>query len=107
MVLLFNLVMLIFGFLSELKIISRPIGFIFGTIAFTYSFYIIYSEFVGSNITNLILFLFLLIIWFFYGIAFLFPYVTKNTMYNFLDIISKNFYGLFIYYNILKAANFI
>lgn len=102
-----NLVMLIFGFLSELKIISRPIGFTFGTIAFAYSFYIIYSEFVGSNITNLILFLFLLIIWFFYGIAFLFPYVTKNTMYNFLDIISKNFYGLFIYYNILKAANFI
>jgi len=31
-----------------------------------------------------------------YGIAALFKNVIKNTMYNILDIFSKNFYGLFI-----------
>ena len=31
-----------------------------------------------------------------YGIAALFQNVAKNTMYNILDMFSKNFYGLFI-----------
>ena len=28
----------------------------------------------------------------------------KNTSYNILDIIAKNFYGLFIYYRIVKIS---
>lgn len=99
-----NLLMLLFGFLAELKVISRVLGFVLGTIAFCYSFYIIYSGFVGTNIISQYLFYFIFIVWFLYGVAFLFPYVKKNIMYNFLDILSKNFYGLFIYYTILKTS---
>jgi hypothetical protein len=99
--------MLLFGFLTEIKKIPRNIGFIFGTLAFFYSFYVIYYNFVGSNMINQCLFFFILIIWFLYGVAFLFSYVTKNTIYNILDIVSKNFYGLFIYYNILQTANYV
>jgi bacteriorhodopsin len=102
-----NMFMLLFGFLAEINIISRINGFIFGTIAFLYTFYIIYSEFVENNSTNKTLFFTMFTIWSFYGIAYLFPYITKNVMYNYLDIIAKNFYGFFIYYHILKAANYI
>lgn len=102
-----NFFMLLSGFLAEVKKISRSNGFILGTIALFYTFYIIYTEFVGDNLINLYLFSFMLFVWFIYGIAFLFPYVKKNTFYNFLDIFSKNFYGLFIFYIILKTANYI
>ena len=81
-----NFLMLLFGFLAEIKIISRVIGFLFGTSAFAYSFYLIYDEFVGDNIINKGLFYFMFIVWGLYGVAFLFPYVTKNISYNFLDI---------------------
>ena len=101
-----NFLMLLFGFLAEIKIISRVVGFLLGTSAFAYSFYLIYDEFVGENIINKGLFYFMFIVWGLYGVAFLFPYVTKNISYNFLDIISKNFYGLFLYYIILKTSNY-
>ena len=101
-----NFLMLLFGFLAEIKIISRVIGFLFGTSAFAYSFYLIYDEFVGDNIINKGLFYFMFIVWGLYGVAFLFPYISKNIYYNFLDIISKNFYGLFLYYIILKTSNY-
>ena len=102
-----NFFMLLAGFLGERNIISRINGFIFGTIAFIYSFYIIYIEFVGKNTINNILFFTMFSIWSLYGIAYLFPYVSKNTMYNILDIFSKNFYGLFIYFIILKKSNYL
>ena len=106
-VLFSNLFMLLFGFLAEIKKISRFSGFVLGTIAFLYSFYTIYDNFVEDLLLNKILFWFMFTVWFFYGIAFLYPYVIKNISYNFLDIFSKNFYGLFIYFIILKTANYI
>ena len=39
-------------------------------------------------------------LWIFYGVAAMLPDVPKNICYNTLDIFSKNFYGLFIYYKI-------
>ena len=99
-----NVFMLLFGFLAEINIITRTNGLIFGTLAFLYTFYVIYSEFVDNNNTNKILFYTMFTIWALYGVAYMFPYITKNTMYNYLDVISKNFYGLFIYYFIVKSS---
>ena len=99
-----NVFMLLFGFLAEINIITRTNGFIFGTLAFLYTFYVIYSEFVDNNNTNKTLFYTMFTIWSLYGVAYLFPYITKNTMYNYLDVLSKNFYGLFIYYFIVKSS---
>ena len=49
--------------------------------------------------------MFLISIWSLYGVAAVLPTIPKNLSYNVLDIISKNFYGLFIYYKILEAVN--
>lgn len=96
-----NFGMLLFGFLAEIRYLPRILGFVLGTIGFLYSFYTIYHEFVGTEYWNQVLFYFMFFIWALYGVAFLFPYVIKNVSYNYLDIFSKNFYGLFLYYIIL------
>ena len=31
---------------------------------------------------------------------------TKNISYNLLDIVSKNFYGLFIYYKVIQQSKY-
>ena len=41
--------------------------------------------------------MFLIGIWSLYGVAALLKIREKNTMYNMLDVVSKNFYGLLIY----------
>lgn len=99
-----NVFMLLFGFLAEINIITRTNGLIFGSLAFLYTFYVIYSEFVDNNNTNKILFYTMFTIWSLYGVAYMFPYITKNTVYNYLDVVSKNFYGLFIYYFIRQSS---
>ena len=102
-----NFIMLLSGFLTEINLLHRGIAFVIGTIALCVSFYTLYDTFVGDNYINKGLFYFMFTVWSLYGIVFLFPYVLKNTFYNYLDIFSKNFYGLFIYYFILKTANYI
>ena len=53
--------------------------------------------------TDFFLFYFMFIVWGLYGIAALFDVYSKNLCYNILDIISKNFYGLFIFYKIIQT----
>jgi hypothetical protein len=43
------------------------------------------------------------VVWSLYGIAALLPTLQKNISYNGLDIIAKNFYGLFIFYYIVMV----
>ena len=47
----------------------------------------------------------ILIVWSLYGVAATFSPNLKNVSYNLLDLVSKNFYGLYIYYEILKLNN--
>jgi len=104
MILIANFGMLFSGFLGERGVLSRNMGFLLGTVAFCYSFYLIYDRFVGVNMTNQYLFWFMYIVWSFYGIAYLFSYETKNIAYNILDVISKNFYGLFLFWQITQLS---
>lgn len=100
-IVILNFLMLIFGFLGEVgiinKFISIPIGFLF----FLGNFYIIYQRFGKLNQKTKKLFFILLIIWSMYGVGAMLPNQPKNLTYNILDIISKNFYGIFIFYNII------
>ena len=96
-VLLFNAMMLIFGFLGEINILSRNISFILGFIFFFLSFYFMFINFVGNNTINLIIFFTNFLIWSVYGIAYMFNYNNKNITYNILDIFSKNVNGLFLF----------
>lgn len=97
---LYNGLMLLFGYLGETgkiaKHISIPIGFVF----FFLSFKLIYEEYAIKSKLGLLLFKVLFVIWALYGVAAMLPDKEKNISYNCLDIFSKNFYGLFIYYKI-------
>ena len=46
----------------------------------------------------------LLLIWALYGVAAYFDHIPKNISYNILDVISKNFYGLYIFFKIRDLA---
>jgi hypothetical protein len=103
-ILSFNWLMLLFGYLGEKKWVNRMTGFIWGTIAFCISFFLLYIEFVGNDTINHYLFWFMFIFWSLYGVAYCFSYSLKNSMYNILDIFSKNFYGLFLFYEVWNAS---
>jgi hypothetical protein len=96
-----NWLMLAAGVLGELGITpllpSNIVGFIF----FGITFYEIY-KFSGNP--GYYLFMFLLIVWSLYGVAAMFPAVWKNVSYNLLDIVAKNFYGIYIWLQIRKIA---
>ena len=100
-----NFLMLLFGFLGEIKKINKMLSFSLGSIMFVICYYTIYKNFLGTNQINSYLFFITLTIWSLYGIAFLFPYVLKNISYNILDIFSKNINGLFIFVFTLYISN--
>jgi bacteriorhodopsin len=100
----YNFLMLLFGLLGELNLIDKQMGVSIGFIFFYLSFQVIY-DYAKQTEGGKQLFGFLVSVWSLYGVAALFPLVMKNTVYNLLDIVSKNFYGLFIYYYIRKVGN--
>ena len=101
-IVILNGLMLLFGYLGEKNIINKNLSIVIGFVFFFLTFKLIYSRYVNDNSTNLKLFIFVFIIWSLYGVSATFKDVPKNISYNFLDIIAKNFYGLFIYYKILQ-----
>jgi bacteriorhodopsin len=101
-ILIYNMGMLIFGYLGEINLLNKYFSIFVGFIFFALSFYKIWETFAQTSQTSINLFLFLLIFWSLYGIAAFFSVIPKNIMYNILDLFSKNFYGLFIFYLILQ-----
>ena len=95
-----NALMLLFGYLGETHKLNKNKSVFFGFIPFFISFYTIYDNYAKHSELGNKLFKFLISIWSLYGIAALLDIKTKNICYNLLDIVSKNFYGLFIYYYI-------
>ena len=104
-IIIYNFFMLLFGLLAESDIINKKIGISIGFIFFALSFKLIYDKYASKTKAGTNLFLFLFIVWFLYGISAMLPIIMKNTCYNILDIIAKNFYGLFIYYYITQIGN--
>ena len=100
----YNFLMLLFGLLGELNIINNKFAVAIGFGFFILAFKLIYDEYASKTQGGLKLFSFLVSVWSLYGVAALMPIVPKNTMYNMLDIVSKNFYGLFIYYYIRQVG---
>jgi hypothetical protein len=98
-----NFLMLLFGFLYEKKLIDKASGFIFGFIFFILSFYNIYINYAIKSTKGKYIFYILFIIWSLYGFAFLLKPVEKNNFFNILDIFSKNFFGLYLFYLAYKV----
>ncbi len=100
----YNFGMLIFGLLGELNIISKyistPIGFLF----FYKTFDLIYNNYAKTTKLGKKLFTFMVSVWSLYGVSAVMPSNIKNISYNLLDIVAKNFYGLYLYYKILQIS---
>jgi hypothetical protein len=100
---IFNLMMLFYGYLYERNIIDLFTSTVLGFAGFAGSFYVIYDKFASKSPKNLSLYLFMLIVWSLYGVAATFTPAWKNVSYNILDIIAKNFYGVFLGYLVLSS----
>jgi hypothetical protein len=99
--------MLLSGYLGEQRIFSFVSTTIVGFIPFFLMFYLIYVNFASYSKTGRTIFWYFSIVWAIYGVAAVFPYHIKNTMYNILDIFSKNFFGLFLSYVLYKASKLV
>jgi len=101
-IVVYNALMLLFGYLGETGILPKYYSITIGFVFFFLSFKIIYENYAVNSEISMILFKILFVIWSLYGVAAMLPVREKNICYNCLDIFSKNFYGLFIYYKITQ-----
>jgi bacteriorhodopsin len=90
-----NFAMLLFGLLGELGLIRRMTGFYLGTLCLLVSFGLLYTEF-GSESRAKPLYITMATLWSFYGLAYLQSSAVKNIAYNGLDILAKNFFGVYL-----------
>lgn len=97
-ILCLNWLMLLFGYLGEIKVLSLFYSVILGFIPFLIYYYMIYKNFVLDNSTGFNIFIYFFFFWSLYGFAALLPYYTKNVLYNILDLFAKNFFGIFLVY---------
>jgi len=95
-----NALMLTSGLLGELKIINVIPSVIIGFIFFVLLFCHIYKNYAIHTELSMKLYIFMTTIWSLYGMAALMNPIVKNSMYNILDLFSKNFFGFFLYYYI-------
>jgi bacteriorhodopsin len=102
-VLILNWLMLLFGYLGEIKIISVLLSTILGFIPFLMYYYLIYINYVSKNTIGNLLFWYFFIFWGLYGVVAVLPYYIKNAFYNVLDLFAKNFFGLFLSYIIISG----
>jgi hypothetical protein len=98
-----NFLMLLFGYLGEIGVIDIFSACVFGFVFFLMSFYVIYSKYAKFSKIGNQMFILLFVIWSIYGFAYLFNPIYKNITFNGLDVIAKNFFGLYLYFKILQV----
>jgi bacteriorhodopsin len=95
-----NELMMAFGLMGELGLLPMGLATLAGFLAFALAFRILYSFTTPSSRA---IFWVVTVVWTIYGIAYMFPPVVKNTTYNFLDLVAKNFFGVYLSIQILKT----
>ena len=104
-VVLLNWLMLLFGYLGEIRAIPVLLGVFLGFIPFLLYYYLIYVNYVTSNSSGYLLFWYFFFFWSLYGFVAVLPYYVKNSLYNILDLFAKNFFGIFLSY-IISSGNY-
>lgn len=102
-IIMLNWLMLLFGYLGEMRIIPVLLGVILGFIPFLTYYYLIYVNYVTKNTPGYLLFWYFFFFWSLYGVVAVLPYYMKNAFYNILDLFAKNFFGLFLTYIIISG----
>ena len=102
-ILLLNWLMLLFGYLGEMKIIPVLLGVFLGFIPFLLYYYMIYVNYVNEKTPGYLLFWYFFLFWSMYGFVAVLPYYVKNSFYNILDLFAKNFFGIFLSYIIFSG----
>ena len=102
-IVILNWIMLLFGYLGEMKIIPILYGVFLGFIPFLTYYYMIYINYVNENSVGYLLFWYFFFFWALYGVVAVLPYYIKNSFYNILDLFAKNFFGLFLSYLIFSG----
>ena len=97
-VLVLNWIMLLFGYLSETFVLPTTTAVTLGFIPFAMYYYIIYENYAKYTPEGFAIFNYFLFFWGLYGVVAYFQYNLKNTCYNILDLFSKNFFGIFLFY---------
>jgi hypothetical protein len=92
----YNFMMLLVGYLNEIGLMDIYSSTIIGFGFFGLVFHLMYTRYARQNPKNMGLFYFMFIVWGLYGVAAIYPNAIKNTSYNLLDIVSKNFYGVYL-----------
>jgi bacteriorhodopsin len=97
-------IMLYFGNLGEQRIINRQLADILGFIPLVIIFWLLYSRYIKgrNNLFNNVLYIVYLIIWFSYGVAYMYNEGTMNTIFNVLDCIAKAFVSIGISFYLLN-----
>jgi hypothetical protein len=101
----FNLLMLAFGYAHERGILDLFTSQVIGFAGFSGSFYVMWDRFASKSPENFWLYAFMVVVWALYGVAAMFNSVWKQIGYNILDVIAKNFYGVFLSLLILQKAS--
>jgi hypothetical protein len=104
-IVILNAMMLIFGYLGEVKLMNNYLAVFLGFLPFFAMFYIIYENYAKFTPNGETLFWYFSIVWSLYGVAALMPYFWKNISYNTLDIFAKNFFGIFLAYIAIHHNN--
>lgn len=99
---LFNFLMLAAGFLGEIGYIPKLFAFLYGSVALLLSFGTLYKNFVLRGGFVQAFFGLMAAVWSGYGIFYLLDPVSKNIGYTVLDIFAKNFFGLYLGFNIFQ-----
>jgi hypothetical protein len=103
-VIILNWLMLLFGYLGEMRIIPILLGVFLGFIPFLMYYYIIYINYVTQNRIGQLMFWYFFFFWSLYGFVAVLPYYIKNSFYNILDLFAKNFFGIFLSYIIFSGS---
>lgn len=104
-ILLLNYLMLGSGYAGELNVISKNEGLVWGFVFFFALYGLIYYKFLYGNYNrdNQMIFWAFVIFWSIYGIVYKANEKVKNIGYNYLDLFSKCFVGIFFWAYLAKV----
>lgn len=88
-----DVMMLIFGLLAEWKWIDRAMGVYCGLVPYVIMFTLVFV-YVQTTPWGYVFLSLQAIVWGLYGLAAMLAYRPKNILYNLLDVLSKNVYGV-------------